>query len=488
MAIVGYSGDWGSFFRDRIPLKPPTLSKTSMRIKWMIVVVMCVFGRQLAAQETVTIQEVLALAVENFGTIKAKEQYARSFELLTDKARRDYLPNFNLGAQQVYGTVNGQLGPLYGFGLTVASSGLPRETQSWDAAFGALYLANINWEVFAFGRARRNIQIAAARASQSGAEVEQEIFQHKVKVASAYLNLLAARQLTSSFEKNLDRAETFQKIVKTRAKNGLIPGADSSQADAELSNAKIAYVNALDREQEARYLLDFLTGNELGDFEPDTLFVSNTPSILGEIVPLSTHPTLSWYQSRIKTGEEERAYAATFNYPALSLVGVLQSRGSGFGSTYNSNPADYTHQYLTGVKPTRSNYLVGVGLSWNLTQMLRVSKQVAAQQSVIAGLQSEYEQASQQLTMQAGLGLSKLKNARDNAMEAPVQVEAASEAYKRQVVMYENGLSDLVNVSQALYLLIRAETDLAIANNNVWQALLYQAAAVGDFGIFENQF
>lgn len=464
-----------------------TLSKLGMRIKWMAVVVFCVLGNNLAAQETVTIQEALQLAVENFGTLKAKEQYAGAFDMLADKARRDYLPNFNLGAQQVYGTVNGQLGPLYGFGLTVASSGLPRDSQSWDAAFGALYLANVNWEVFAFGRAKRNIRLAEARASQGEMDLEQEIFQHKVKVASAYLNLLAARQLTDSFEKNMVRAETFQKIVKTRAKNGLIPGADSSQADAELSNAKIAYVNALDREQETRYILDFLTGSELGDFEPDTLFVSNIPQILGEVAPLANHPTLAWHQSRIVTGELERSYTATFKYPAVALVGVFQSRGSGFGSNYNQDPSDFSHSYLSGVDPTRSNYLFGFGLNWNLTQMLRVSKQTAAQEMVVGGLQSEFEQASMQLSMQAELAQSKLKNARDNALEAPVQVEAAAQAYQRQVVMYENGLSDLVSVSQALYLLIRAETDLAIANNNVWQALLYQAAAVGDFGLFENQ-
>lgn len=458
-----------------------------MRLKWMIVSVMVLLGQRTLAQETITMQEALQLALENFGTIKAKTQYSQSFDLLSEKARRDYLPNFNLGAQQVYGTVNGQLGPLYGFGLTVASSGLPRDTQTWDAAFGALYLANVNWEVFAFGRAKRNMQLADARADQSELDLEQEIFQHKVKVASAYLNLLAARQLTSSFEKNLERAETFQQIVKARAKNGLIAGADSSQADAELSNAKIAYVTALDKEQESRYQLNVLTGIDLGAFAPDTLFVSNVPSIPEDIAPVPSHPMLAWYQSRIRTGEEERAYAATFKYPAVNLVGVFQTRGSGFGSTYNSDRSDYTHQYITGIKPTRSNYLLGVGLNWNLTQILRVSKQTAAQDLTLGGLQSEMGQASLQLSMQAELAQSKLKNARDNALEAPVQVQAASQAYQRQIVMYENGLSDLVNVSQALYVLIRAETDLAIAKNNVWQALLYQAAAVGDFDLFENQ-
>jgi len=34
----------------------------------------------------------------------------------------------------------------------------------------------------------------------------------------------------------------------------------------------------------------------------------------------------------------------------------------------------------------------------------------------------------------------------------------------------------------------RAEVDNYIARNNVWQAVLYKAAATGDFGIFINNF
>ncbi|MFC3160179.1 hypothetical protein ACFOEQ_18415 [Chryseobacterium arachidis] len=62
-------------------------------------------------------------------------------------AKRQYLPNLNISLQQDFGTVNGQNGPLYGFGgYGVASSGLPLPEQNWNAAFGALYLANVNWE------------------------------------------------------------------------------------------------------------------------------------------------------------------------------------------------------------------------------------------------------------------------------------------------------------------------------------------------------
>ncbi len=46
----------------------------------------------------------------------------------------------------------------------------------------------------------------------------------------------------------------------------------------------------------------------------------------------------------------------------------------------------------------------------------------------------------------------------------------------------------MVDVTQALYTLNRAETDRAITYNNVWQALLLKAAASGDFALFFNEF
>jgi hypothetical protein len=53
--------------------------------------------------------------------------------------------------------------------------------------------------------------------------------------------------------------------------------------------------------------------------------------------------------------------------------------------------------------------------------------------------------------------------------------------------MYKTGLSNLVDVTQARYALIRAETDRDIAYNNVWQALLLKAAAAGNFNLFINE-
>lgn len=440
------------------------------------------------AQEVLTIQDAVQLSLDNYGAIRAKEFYAESSSMLADKAKRDYLPNLTLSAQQDYGTVNGIISPLWGFGgYGVASSGLPRSEQNWDAAFGASYVANVNWEVFSFGRAKSSIQTAEAVVDQDQKDLTQEIFQHQIKVSSAYLDGVAAHKLTVSFQKNMERAATFQQIVKVKARNGLIAGVDSSQADAEYSNAKIAYLKSLDRELEAENVLMNLLGVIDQEYILDTLFLAKIPHEFTEDTSIFNHPILEWYRAKVNLNEQQTAYFRTFNYPSIALIGIVQTRASGFGPTYNVDNTDFSHSYWDGINPTRSNYLLGIGLTWNLSQILRTSKQVQSQKFISEALLEEYRQADQRIRLQGDLSDKKLQNALESVKEAPIQVTAASQAYQRQLALYENGLTDLVNVTQAFYLLIRAETDEAIATNNVWQALLFKAAAAGDFSLFEDQ-
>jgi outer membrane protein TolC len=147
----------------------------------------------------------------------------------------------------------------------------------------------------------------------------------------------------------------------------------------------------------------------------------------------------------------------------------------------------YTKDYFTGVKPARSNYLVGVGVTWNLTQPYRLSKQLSAQKLTGKGLQDEYDLVAQQIEKQAQLAETKIENALAVYREAPVQVKAASDAYLQKSVLYRNGLTTIVEVAQAAYAMIRAETDRDIAYSNLWQALLLKAAAAGNYNLFEDQ-
>ncbi len=70
----------------------------------------------------------------------------------------------------------------------------------------------------------------------------------------------------------------------------------------------------------------------------------------------------------------------------------------------------------------------------------------------------------------------------------PEEVKAATDAYHQKYALYKNGLANIVDFTQAVYVVNRAEVDKDLAHNNLWQAILFKAAATGDFGIFINNF
>ena len=434
-------------------------------------------GPTLYAQTQLSLKEAIQMGIDNYGTVKAKQQYATASKDEVVQAKRDYLPNLNFETQVDYGTVNMQYGPLYGFGgLAAASIGPPSGAQNWNAAFGSLYLTNVNWDFFAFGRSREKIHTAMATAGRDRNDWQQEIFQQEVRVAGAYLNLLAAQRLTASYRENLYLADTFRTTVVERVINDLIPGVDSSQANAEVADAKIALTNAIDFQQVQENQLVQLLGIPPQHLVVDTFFVTRLPAVIpdsGTTKVIAGHPSLQYYKSRILLSDQLAKYDKTLAYPTFSLVGIYQAHGSGFGSSYGlANFGDYSHNFYDGVKPDQANYLFGLGVTWNFTQLSRIARQVSAQRSISKGLQDEYDLAGQQLVAQLQLSETKMQNALDNYRQAPVEVNSAAEAYAQKADLYANGLTTLIDVTEARYALVRAETNRDITYSNVWQALL----------------
>lgn len=451
--------------------------------------ILVLFGCSANAQP-LNLRDAVGTGLKNYGIIRAKASYAKAAEAGVRQAKAEYLPNLWLSAQQDYGTVNGQNGPLYGFGgLGVASSGIPLAEQNWNAAFGALYLTNLNWDFFAFGRAKHRTGVAKATARRDRQDLAQEEFQHAVRIAGTYLNLLASKRLLITQEKNLDRASVLRTTIVAKAKGGIIAGVDSSQANAEVSAARIAINRARDAVQEQETQLAQLMGVPAEAFDIDTSFILRVPGHMAETAEtvLDKHPQLQYFRDRIALADEQTRYYRSLQYPAFSLFSILQTRASGFTPAYNTDQHAYTQSYFDGVSPTRSNYLFGVGVSWNLTNILRMGQQTRAQRYTAQAIRDEYDVVDQRLKAQLVLADGKIDRSLRNYREAPLQVRAASDAYTQRSVLYRNGLNTVVDLTQSLYALNRAETDRDIAFTNVWQALLLKAAAAGDIDLFLNE-
>ncbi|WP_183556940.1 TolC family protein [Mucilaginibacter sp. SP1R1] len=452
--------------------------------------VFSVFQAQ-AQQKVLNIKDAEQMALANYGTIKSKANQLNAAKANLKETRTEYLPDVSISAQQDYGTANGQNGPLYGYhGLSVASSGPALPKQNWNAAFGSLYLSNVSWDFFSFGKAVERVKVQRSVVSREETDLVQEQFQHEIRVASTYLNLLAAQQLEKAQQDNLNRAIDLQKVVAARVKNGLNAGVDSSLANAEVSNAKIALTNTQQTEQEQSNQLSIYLGIPAQEFLLDSAFITKTPTTLTaqSAVKIADHPELRYFQNRINVSNEQAKYLRTFAYPTFSLFGVYQGRGSGFNSDYSTDLNSYSSSYGAGANPTRYNYLFGVAMVWNITSPFRVHYQVQSQKYTSEQFKNDYDLVEQQLQAQQILAETRIGNALKNYREVPVEVSAASDAYKQKYTLYKNGLANIVDFTQALYTLNRAEVDRYIALNNVWQALLYKSAATGDFGIFINNF
>lgn len=459
-------------------------------LKYLLLFVLSVSFFSTDAQQVLGLKEAVQMGLDNYGTIKARQDQINASKANVDEAKAEYFPDLTFAAQQVYGTVNSAYGPLNAQPGAVASSGPLNGKTNWTAAFGSLYLSNVNWNFFAFGRAVERVNVQKRTVNLNETDLAQEQFQHEIRIASAYLNLLAAQQLAKAQQDNLNRAEDVRKVVVARVKNGLNPGVDSSQANAQVANARIALTNAQETEAEQANILAQYITMAPKDFILDSTFVTRTPANADPQTQktLQEHPTLQFYENQIKVTDEQAKYLSTFSYPTFSLFGTLQGRGTGFYTGYGSNPNDYTGDYFNGVKPAVYNYLIGVGVSWDFTTLFRVHNQVKAQKFTAAQQKDTYDLVAQQLQDQQILAETKIKNALKNSEDAPAEVKAASDEYTQKSAQYKNGLANIVDYTQALYDLNRAEVDDYIARNNVWQALLYKAAATGDFNLFLNNF
>ena len=455
----------------------------------MGLVVLLLASRSSIAQQSLSLQDAITFGVENYQLIEAKRNYLNASQALQKNARSEYLPNVIASVQQNYGTINGQFGPLAAVGvLGVASAGPSASAESWNAAFGALYIFNTNWEVFSFGRVRSRIQQADAQARQDSADLEQEKFIHKVKVAGAYLNLLVAQRFVRNAEVNLTRSQTIQQQVRAKVLSGLSAGVDSSFANSEASRAKLELIAMVNNEQQNSNILAQLLNTTNQSFVLDTTFLGRIPSLFETTIDLAQNPQVRFFQARIDQAKTAERVAQRSIMPGLNLFGIYQARASGFDYNYSPEfPERFSQNYLDGVTPSRYNYVAGVSLAWNLISPLRVRQQVHAQRFIADAFRNEYEQINQELQNQLILADQRIQTSLQSVQEVPLQYKAASDAYVQKTVLYKNGLTTMVDLQLALYALNRSELDKSVAYVNVWQALLLKAAASGDFDLFINQ-
>jgi outer membrane protein TolC len=465
-------------------------AKRKAVIKAISILLLLTPGLAVFAQNnsTLNLSDAVKTGLSNYQSIKAKSNYIKSSQALVQQVKNQYLPDVIGSLQDAFGTINGQFGAAAPLAGTVSSSGPTYNSQSWNAAFGSLYLVNVNWEFISFGRLQSKVNASVAQVKTDSSVFLQEQFVTSVKIAGTYLNLLIARRFILNAQANIDRASYVQQSVVARAKSGLIAGVDSSIANAEVSGARLALLQATANEQRVRSdLVQLLNAAPEEYKELDSSFFSSTPVNYTTSFQVANNPQVKFYESRILQSNAFEKYIRRSINPGLNLFGTFQGRGSGFDYNYTPDFTDRYSKSLSGFAPNRYNYLVGIGISWNLMSPFKIKEQARSQSYLSAAYKDEYDLVFTQLKDQLVLADQQIENSFKSIAEAPLQLKAATDAYNQKTVLYKNGLTNIVDVQQALFTLNRAQTDNSVAYINIWQALLLKAAASGDFDLFIKQ-
>ena len=102
----------------------------------------------------------------------------------------------------------------------------------------------MSWQPFDFGA--RGAKVDVARQGSEAAKQASLLTQLQVSAnaGSAFFDLAAAEQLVTVAQANVRRYESFDKVVHVLVDNTLRPGADASQADAQLALARNQLIQA----------------------------------------------------------------------------------------------------------------------------------------------------------------------------------------------------------------------------------------------------
>ena len=118
---------------------------------------------------------------------------------------------------------------------SAGSFGLPgSEFDTFRVGFDA------SWEVDLFGKTRRSVEAARARTGAAIWNRRDAQVMAAAEVADAYLTLRTLQQRIATAEAEVARQERFVRLVRARARGGLVTGEDLAQQQSQLRTAESA--------------------------------------------------------------------------------------------------------------------------------------------------------------------------------------------------------------------------------------------------------
>lgn len=437
----------------------------------------------LQAQDSWTLEKCINYARDNNISVKQAEANIKTALLSEKQAKASRLPNVS---------ANGSLSEQFGYTIDPTTNGFSNQ------AIGANSLSlNAGVNLFSGGQIYHSIKKAGLDAKAAAADADQTVNSLGLQIASAYLNILLFEEQAGSALQRVEQSKQQLGVTLKLIDAGSQPQAERFTIEAQLAREEQAAIVARNNVD-----LAYLNLKQLLQLEPDFDLRIEKPVVLipSDINPdavsltpvyntaLTTQPSVTAADLRVKSAEEEEAIAKAAYYPTVSLGASLSS----YYST-QSKDAIYTGATVPGATQTvdvggtlvpvtfyqKDYYLKKVPyftqLDRNFGQGVNLQVQVPIYQNGRTRLsverarlgiitsQLQNNQTRQQLKNDIQTAIANARSTRLQLAAAQKSVDANRIAYSNTEKRHNLGAANTLELTTAKTNLAIAENDLIVA-------------------------
>jgi len=388
----------------------------------------------VSAQQQLTLEQCIAIALENNRNIKQQELNKQNREIAYNQARADFLPNLNASAGQNF---------VYG-----RSIGLDNTYQNANSSQTSFSIGS-DITLFDGLRMKHNIDARRSDVNASQADLDKIRDDIVISVSTAFLQVLLNKELLQISE---DQIELTNANIAQRSeliKNGKMAEGEIYELEAQKAKEELNRVQAESNLKLA--LLDLAQIMEIENVSDLDITAPPAEKLIGESVLLSSdvvyqnalinRPKISGANFRLESAQKEVLMSKAQLYPTLSFGANV---GTGYYHMSNRTNDSFSSQM-------RNNMSNSVGFSLRIPIFNRFQVRNSIRTAQIAVENSRLEMDKTKLDLR-----KRIEQAYYNALGANSRWEAAKkseiagrEAYRFAEQKFENGRANSYELFQA---------------------------------------
>lgn len=441
-----------------------------MKIKFLILSAILSLGIGTAsAQEgkSLTLEQAVNLALTNSDEAKISASRVNTAKNELQVTKNNQYPDFKVSGQYQYLT-----GAKIDFpAATANTSEDPNAAPTPTPDVNQLLLGQANMSLPLFSGFKLKNAIAASENSLKAVTLNAENDKEQIALQTIkdYINLYKAQKAINIIEENLKSANQRVKDFSAMEENGLLARNDLLKAQLQESNIQLSLEEAKKNSNILNYKLNVMLKlpEDTTIDTQDTNFGKIAPANLASEVLRNDLEALKFQEA---AAENQIKMSKSNYFPSIALV------------------SGYTALDLNNALTVTNAVNVGVGLSYNLSDIFKTKSEVKVAQSKAEELQHTIDMVSDRVKLQ-------IENAKQDYLLALRKYEVytkseeqAIENYRILKDKYDNGLADTNDLLDADVDQLQAKMNLAYANADITQTYYEFLTAQGTLtNQFNNQ-